>query len=104
MIIEQVPDGDYNDNSCSLDVQLDHPKNANPLNFNYYSYRVDYPAGHLYINATGPSPLMGRIRMPAAHCTQDLRINVTAFVCGDRAGAMAIGIKPKLLEPIGLFP
>ena len=92
MLIQQTSDSDNSDASCTLHVYLDPPNNIEQHYIDHY--RVDYPSGSRCIGSSGS----GDIIVPDADCNQDLRLNVTAIVCGNMTGAVASGIKPQLMS------
>ena len=92
MIIEESPDSESTDDSCTLDIQLDHPSNYMDRSY-IYRYRVDYPSGSRLISADGTD------QIKLHNCTRDLRLNITALVCGGSiVGATASDIEPKFIS------
>jgi hypothetical protein len=94
VMIQQMPDSDRTDCTCTLHVQLDPPNNVD--NRSITGYRVDYPSGSRHIGRSGSEQII----VPIANCKEDVRLNVTAIVCGDITGAVTSGIKLKLISSV----
>jgi hypothetical protein len=99
VLIQQTLDSDGFVDNCTLRVHLDPPNNVDQHSIT--GYRVDYPSGSRNISRSGSEDII----VSADDCKEDIRLNVTAIVCNIITGAVASGIKPKLIPPdTGLSP